>query len=68
MNANKLKNKIAKKGLNVAKTAELINIDKSVLYRKLNGFEKFTVADATRLKDVLDLTDIEASEIFLSQE
>lgn len=67
MNAKKLKGKIVEKGLNVAKTAELMGISKTTLYRKLNGFERLTVSDAARLKEVLDLTDLEALDIFLSR-
>ena len=67
MNATKLKNKILEKGLNIAKTAELIGMNKSSLYRKLNGFEKFTVAEAVKLKNVLDLNNFEALEIFLPE-
>ena len=49
MNANKLKGKIFEKGLNVAKTAELIDIHRSSFYRKLNGFDTFTVNEAAKL-------------------
>ncbi len=67
MNANKLKGKIAERGLNVSKTAELAGINKSSLYRKLNGGERLTVADAIKLKEVLGLTNLEALDIFLNQ-
>lgn len=67
MNANKLKGKIIENGLNVAKTADLININKSSFYRKLNGFDMFTVSEAVKLKEVLGLTNLEALEIFLSR-
>lgn len=67
MNANRLKGKIVEKGLNIAKTAELTGINKSSLYRKLNGFEKLTVGDAVKLKNALGLTDLEALDIFLTQ-
>lgn len=67
MNANKLKGKMVEKNLNVAKTAELLGMNKSTLYRKLNGFEKFTVSDAVQLKHLLGLTDLEALDIFLSR-
>lgn len=67
MNANKLKGKIVEKGLNVAKTADLININRSSFYRKLNGFDAFTVSEAVKIKEVLELTNLEALEIFLSR-
>lgn len=67
MNANKLKGKIVEKGLNVAKTADLIDINKSSFYRKLNGFDAFTVNEAAKLKEVLGLTNLEALDIFLSR-
>lgn len=67
MNANKLKGKIIEKGLNVAKTAELIGVSKTSFYRKINGFDKLTVHEAVRLKEVLGLTNLEALDIFLSR-
>lgn len=67
MNANKLKGKIIEKGLNVAKTADLIGIHKSSFYRKMNGFDTFTVTEASELKDILDLSNLDALDIFLSR-
>lgn len=67
MDANKLKTKIATRGFTVSKTAELLGMHKSSLYRKLNGFEKFTINEAAKLKDILGLTDLEALAIFLSR-
>lgn len=67
MNANKLKGKIVERGLNIAKTADLTGINKSSLYRKLNGFDTFTVYEAAKLKEVLGLTNLEALEIFLAR-
>lgn len=67
MNANKLRGKIVEKGLNIAKTADLTGINKSSLYRKINGFDKFTVSEAALLKEVLGLTNMEALDIFLSR-
>lgn len=68
MNANKLKGKIAERGLTISKTAELIGMHKSSLYRKINGFDKMTVNEVMRIKGILGLTDLEALEIFLSRE
>ena len=67
MDANELKRKMVEKNLNVAKTAELLGMNKSTLYRKLNGFDKMTVSDAVQLKNILELTDLEALSIFLSR-
>lgn len=67
MDANKLKNKMIANGCTVSKTAELLGMHKSSLYRKLNGFEKFTINEAAKLKDILGLTDLEALAIFLTR-
>lgn len=65
MNVNKLKGKIAEKGLSVEKLAQQIGVDRSSLYRKLNNAEKITIGEATRMKDVLEMTPEEATLIFL---
>lgn len=66
MNINKLKAKIVEKGMNVEKLAELIEVDRSSLYRKLNNFEKITIGEAMKMKSALEMTDEEASSIFLN--
>lgn len=66
MNVNKLKGKIAEKGLSVEKLAQKIGVDRSSLYRKLNNAEKITIGEATRMKDVLEMTPEEATLIFLA--
>lgn len=65
MNLQKLKAKIVERGLNVETVAEKIGVDRSSLYRKLNNFEKITIGEARKMKDVLELTDEEACIIFL---
>lgn len=65
MELNKLKGKITEKGLNVENLAELIGVDRSSLYRKLNNFEKIKIGEARKIKKVLELTDEEATSIFL---
>lgn len=64
VNVNKLKGKIVEKGMNVETVAERIGVDRSSLYRKLNNFEKITIGEARKLKDILELTDEEANAIF----
>ena len=67
MNVNKLKGKIAEKGLSIEKLAQKIGVDRSSLYRKLNNAEKITIGEASRMKDVLEMTPEEATLIFLSE-
>lgn len=66
MNVNKLKAKIVEKGMNVETLAEMIGIDRSSLYRKLNKSEKITIGEAQKIKDALEMTDDEAYDIFLA--
>lgn len=66
MNVNKLKGKIVEKGMNVEKVADLIDIDRSSLYRKLNSMEKLTIGEASKIATALELSDSEAFEIFLA--
>jgi plasmid maintenance system antidote protein VapI len=66
MKLNKLKAKIVEKGMNVEALADAIGMERSTLYRKLNKFEKITIGEAIKMKDALDMTDAEATDIFLS--
>lgn len=66
MNLSKLKGKIVEKEMNVEKLAEIIGIDRSSLYRKLNNFERITIGEAVKIKDALDMSDDDAFEIFLA--
>jgi plasmid maintenance system antidote protein VapI len=66
MKLNKLKAKIVEKGMNVESLADAIGIDRSSLYRKLNNFEKITIGEAMKMKDALEMTEAEASDIFLT--
>lgn len=66
MNMAKLKGKIVENELNVEKLANLIGINRASLYRKLNNFERVTIGEAQKIKEVLQLSDEEANDIFLS--
>lgn len=66
VNVQKLKAKIVEKDMNVEKLAELIGVDRSSLYRKLNKCEKITIGEAQKMKDALEMNDDEAYEIFLA--
>ena len=65
MDLNKLKGKIVEKGWNVEMLAERIGVERSSLYRKLNNFEKITIGEAKKITVALELTNEEASYIFL---
>ena len=65
MDLNRLKGKIIEKGWTVETLAEHIGVERSSMYRKLNNFEKITIGEAKRIKDALDLSNEEASSIFL---
>lgn len=58
MDANKLIFKIFEKSLHVDTAAEL--------YKKITSNDTITIGDALRLKEILDLTNSEAIDIFLS--
>lgn len=58
MDANKLILKIFEKSLNVDIATEI--------YKKIRCGGELTVKDAIQLKDLLNLTDTEAIDIFLS--
>lgn len=57
MNANKLELKVFEMWLNVEAAVNL--------YKKFICDDGFTVNDAIKLKELLDLTDLEVAEIFL---
>lgn len=67
MNNGLLVDKILEKGIELSKLARLLGIDKATLYRKLSGYESVTIREAEILKDILDLTNLEALEIFLER-
>ena len=64
MNVQMLKDKINAKGYNVETLAEKIGIDRSTMYRKLNGDISTTVKEAVMIRDALGLTNDEAKSIF----
>ena len=66
MNVAKLKAKIVEREINVEALADMIGLERSVLYRRLAEPEKITIGEATRMKDALGLTNKEASDIFLA--
>ena len=67
-NVDKLKGAIKEKRLSPEKVAEIIGIDKSTMYRKLNnGGDEFTIKQADIISQTLGLSAEEAQAIFFSQ-
>ena len=66
MKLNKLKARIIEKGMSVEMLADAIGKERSTLYRKLNNFEKITIGEAAKIKMVLEMSDADAIDIFLS--
>lgn len=66
MKTKMLKAKLVEKGINVESLADSIGIGRSALYRKLNNFERITIGEAAKIKDALELSDDEATKIFLA--
>ena len=65
IDVQKLKGKIVEKGLNVERLAKMIGVNKSTLYRKLNGTaDDITIGEALSIARVLELNRDEATTIF----
>jgi len=65
MNVPKLRGLMTEKQINVETLAELVSIDRSSMYRKLNNADKITIGEAMRIKQALKMSDELAIEIFL---
>ena len=62
---NKLLGKIREKALTQKDVAERIGIDESTFYRKLKkDGQTFTIEEAYKISEVLDLTNQESIDIF----
>lgn len=66
-NINKLKGKMAENGYNQTDLAEKLNVNRATIYRKFecDGLS-FTIGEAHKIADILNLTQEEAVEIFLA--
>lgn len=65
-NVNKLKAKIAERGLTMKELAENINMSSATFSQKTSGKIKFSQEDIRKIDKELDLTSDELREIFLS--
>lgn len=68
VNIDKLNGKMIEKRMNVEAVADYIGMNKSTLYRRLNGGGgSFTIEESMKIADVLELTYTEFNEIFFAQ-
>lgn len=66
-NINKLKGKIIEAGFSVETFSKKVNMNKSTFYRKINNdCETFSIKEATKIVEVLELSASEAIEIFFN--
>ena len=66
MDAGMLKDKIKEKGVSIKDVISALKIDESTYYRKLSNKKKtFSVEEAQILVNLLELSNQEASKIFL---
>ena len=65
-NSNKLKAKIAERGLTMKELAKNINMSSATFSQKVSGKVKFSQDDIRKIDQELSLTTDELREIFLS--
>lgn len=65
MDANRLQTAIVKNGVALKDVSDLLGLTKVHTYRKLHDIKQLTIGEAILLKEFLELTNREASEIFL---
>ena len=63
----KLRGKMVEKGMSVETLAAIMDIDRATLYRKFADGDKFTVGEALKINEALDLTNEDAYDIFFGQ-
>lgn len=67
MRANLLRGEIVSQGMTVTSLAEAIDMKPKTLYNKLNGNSQFTVDEAIKICNVLNINDAgKKASIFLS--
>lgn len=67
VNIRKLKAKLVEKDISIIQLANIIGIDKSTVYKKLNkSGENFTVKDVERISKALSLTYEDINDIFFT--
>lgn len=66
LNALKLKAKIVERNITMEELAKQIGISTTTLYRKVKYPLRMTLMEVLQIKDILDISDAEAIDIFLA--
>lgn len=67
VNIRKLKAKLVENDISIIELANIIGVDKSTVYRKLNkSGENFTVKDVEKISKALSLTYEDINDIFFT--
>jgi len=63
---DKLRGKIVEKRMSVSDVARKMGVDKATLYRRFSDAQSLTIGEATKIAEILCLTNAEAVSIFFS--
>lgn len=67
-NKDKFRAKMVEKGITIADVANVIGINETTLYRKMNGKSDFSRSEIQILKSLLNMSLDDAESIFFAQE
>lgn len=68
VNIKKLRGKMVERGINVEQMAQIIGVDRSTMYRKLNSEgENISIKEASIMAKELGLSFKEVNEIFFDE-
>lgn len=67
IDTNKLKGAIVANGKDQKQIAEELGIDKSTFYRKMKEGGAFSIGEASRMAEIIPLSDAEAIAIFFKK-
>lgn len=68
VDTTKLRKYISKRDMTVSDLALAMGIDKATLYRRIAQPKSFTIGEALRITEILDLSHVEAAAIFFAEE
>ncbi len=66
MQINELKAEVVRKGLTLGELADLVGMQRTTLWRRLNDPASFTVGEVKKLKETLELNGQRILDIFFT--